>query len=146
MGHLIEAERRGFAGRIRRILAAEAGSNAVQLEGWVPPAVAEARRDHLRAGSELAAEFDALRSESVNLVRGLRPGDLGRGGIHQEIGPLRVDELLGEWVHHDRNHIRQLLAVTQARVWDQMGAAQRFSLEDVWTAPGTAEPRSDSHF
>ena len=51
--------------------------------------------------------------------------------MHPEVGLLRVDELLGEWVHHDRNHIRQLLAVTQARVWGQMGNARRFSLEDL---------------
>ncbi len=131
VGHMIEAERRGFAGRVRRILAAEARSGPVQLEGWDPPAVAEARRDHLRAGAELAAEFDALRSESIRLVRGLRPGELGRSGIHPDVGSLRVDELLGEWVHHDRNHIRQLLAVTQARVWDQMGNARRFCLENL---------------
>ncbi|MBA3234422.1 MAG: DinB family protein [Chloroflexi bacterium] len=131
VGHLLEAERRGFAGRIRRILAAEARSGPVQLEGWDPPAVAEARRDHLRAGSELAAEFEAVRSESVRLVRGLRPGELGRSGIHPDVGPLRVDEVLGEWIHHDRNHIRQLLAVTQARVWDQMGNTRRFSLENL---------------
>ena len=51
-------------------------------------------------------------------------------GIHPEVGGLRVDELLGEWVHHDRNHVRQLLAVTQARVWDQMGNARSFSLAE----------------
>ena len=50
---------------------------------------------------------------------------------HPAVGPLRVDELLGEWVHHDRNHIRQMLGVTQARVWAQMGNARRFSLEDL---------------
>ena len=65
------------------------------------------------------------------LVRGLRPADLERVGMHPDVGPLRVDELLGEWVHHDRNHIRQMLAVTQARVWAQMGNARRFSLEDL---------------
>jgi len=43
------------------------------------------------------------------------------------VGDLRVDELLGEWVHHDRNHVRQMLAVTQERVWAQMGAARAFS-------------------
>jgi hypothetical protein len=42
-----------------------------------------------------------------------------------------VDEVLGEWVHHDRNHIRQLLEVTQQRVWEQMGNARRFSLEEA---------------
>jgi hypothetical protein len=67
----------------------------------------------------------------VSLVRGLTAADMDRVGIHPMVGPLRVDELLGEWVHHDRNHIRQMLAVTQARVWAQMGNARRFSLEDL---------------
>ena len=131
VGHLIEAERRGFAGRIRRILAADRPDIPADLEGWDPPAVAAARGDHLRSSGELAAEFAGLRADGVALVRSLGPADLGRVGIHPDVGPLRVDELLGEWVHHDRNHIRQLLAVTQARVWEQMGNARRFSLEDL---------------
>jgi hypothetical protein len=130
VGHLIEAERRGFAGRIRTILAGVAGRTPT-LEGWDPPAVAAARRDDLRSGAELAAEFEALRADGVELVRGLTAAEMPRVGIHPEVGPLRVDELLGEWVHHDRNHIRQMLAVTQARVWAQMGNARRFSLEDL---------------
>ena len=131
VGHMIEAERRGFAGRIRRILAADRPEIPADLEDWDPPAVAEARRDHLRSGAELAAEFDSLRTAGVGLVRSLKPAEMGRVGIHPLVGPLRVDELLGEWVHHDRNHIRQMLAVTQARVWSQMGTARRFSLEDL---------------
>ena len=131
VGHLIEAERRGFAGRIRRILAANEPDAPVRLEGWDPPAVAEARQDHLRDGAELADQFAQLRAHGVGLVRGLGPADLERVGLHPDVGPLRVDELLGEWVHHDRNHVRQMLAVTQARVWLQMGNAQRFSLEDL---------------
>jgi DinB family protein len=131
VGHLIEAERRGFAGRIRHILSVAASRPPVHLDGWDPPAVAEARRDDLRSGSELAAEFEALRTESLALVRGLRTTDLERAGDHPEVGMLRVDELLGEWVHHDRNHVRQMLAVTQSRVWDQMGNARRFSLENL---------------
>jgi len=67
----------------------------------------------------------------VRVGRGLGPKDLARAGLHPDVGTLRVDELLGEWVHHDRNHIRQMLAVTQARVWRQMGNARRFSLEDL---------------
>ena len=67
----------------------------------------------------------------MGLVRSLRDEDLPRSGVHPEVGELRVDELLGEWVHHDRNHIRQMLAVTQTRVWAQMGNARRFSLEDL---------------
>jgi hypothetical protein len=93
--------------------------------------VSAARRDDLRPASELAAEFAALRADGIALVRSLRVEDLTRAGLHPEVGELRVSELLGEWVHHDRNHIRQMLAVTQARVWGQMGNARRFSLEDL---------------
>jgi hypothetical protein len=134
VGHLIEAERRGFAGRIRRIVDAAHGDQPdlpPDLEAWDPPAVAEARRDHLREPRELVDEFLALRADGVALVRTLGPADLERSGLHPEVGLLRVDELLGEWVHHDRNHIRQMLAVAQARVWGQMGNARRFSLEEL---------------
>lgn len=131
VGHLIEAERRGFAGRIRRILASDRPDIPPDLETWDPPAVAEARRDHLRLATELAAEFAELRRDGVALVRELSADDLARAGVHPHVGELRVDELLGEWVHHDRNHVRQILAVTQARVWGQMGNARRFSVEDL---------------
>ena len=130
VGHLIEAERRGFAGRIRLILAADRPETPAELEDWDPPAVAEARADHRRSGDELAAEFATLRVDGLALVRSLQAADLDRVGLHPVVGPLRVRDLLGEWVHHDRNHIRQLLAVTQGRVWGQMGNARRFSLEE----------------
>ncbi|HSL77678.1 MAG TPA: DinB family protein [Candidatus Limnocylindrales bacterium] len=127
VGHLIEADQRGFGGRIRMILAGDLRS-PVSLQTWDPPGVAAARADHQRDPASLIAEFDTLRRDGVDLVRSLRPEDLTRSGTHPEVGVLRVDELLAEWVHHDRNHVRQMLAVTQARIWDQMGNAQRFSL------------------
>ena len=134
VGHLIEAERRGFAGRIRTILGAVRTDGSFEPpvpETWDPPAVAAARRDHERPAAELAGEFAAMRADSVVLVQSLTEGDLGRSGTHPEVGELRVDELLAEWVHHDRNHIRQMLAVTQSRVWGQMGNARTFSVLDL---------------
>jgi len=38
-----------------------------------------------------------------------------------------VRDLLHEWVHHDRNHTKQLLSVVQARVWPSMGNARKFA-------------------
>ena len=67
VGHLIEAERRGFAGRIRRDPGRGSPRHPGRLESWDPPAVAEARRDHLRAAAELAAEFEGLRADGVGL-------------------------------------------------------------------------------
>jgi hypothetical protein len=124
LGHLIESERRGFAGRIRIILAGDEPG----LEGWDQGEVARARRDCERPASALIAEFDALRRDSITLVAGLRAGDLERGGRHPKVGRLRVGDLLHEWVHHDRNHLRQMLANTQAAAWPHMGNARRFSM------------------
>lgn len=64
------------------------------------------------------------------LARGLGPADLGRAGRHPKVGPLRVCDVLHEWVHHDRSHIRQMMANVQALAWPHMGNARRFSAPD----------------
>jgi len=123
LGHLIEAERRGFAGRIRQILA----EREPVLVGWDQEAVARERRDCERALAPLLDEFLALREEGAALAGALRPSELARGGQHPKVGYLTVADLLQEWVHHDRNHFRQILENVRAYVWPFMGNAQRFS-------------------
>jgi hypothetical protein len=130
LGHLIEAERRGFAGRVRAIL----GEHEPKFAAWDPDVVARERRDCDRDVKELLEEFGGLRASSVLLVAGLKEGDLARGGHHPKVGYLRISDLLHEWVHHDRNHMRQVFANVQAFVWPSMGNTQRFSEPDV--APG----------
>jgi hypothetical protein len=125
LGHLIEAERRGFAGRIRIILEHDQPA----FERWDPDAVARERRDCEGDVAALLDELAALRKDSVALVNGLREGDLRRAGQHPAVGRLTVCDLLHEWVHHDRNHLRQILANVQAYVWPAMGNARRFSRE-----------------
>lgn len=123
VGHLIEAEQRGFAGRIRIILAGD----SPQLATWDQNQVARDRRDCGRNMADLLGDFSRLRDASVALVRSLKDADLGRGGHHPQVGYLHVRDLLHEWVHHDRNHLRQIMANVQAFVWPHMGNAQRFS-------------------
>jgi DinB superfamily len=123
LGHLIEAERRGFSGRIRQILAAD----RPVFQGWDQAAVARERRDCERSARDLLAEFEALRDDGAVLAAGLRPADLERGGQHPTVGFLTVADLVQEWVHHDRNHLRQILENVRDFVWPAMGNAQRFS-------------------
>ncbi len=123
VGHLIEAERRGFAGRIQTILV-EANPT---LEGWDPDEVARARRDCARPITALLAELAEIRPQSAALVRGLGATDLARRGLHPKVGPLTVSDILQEWVHHDRNHIKQALANVQAYAWPAMGNTRKFS-------------------
>ena len=123
VGHMIEAEKRGFAGRIRTML----GADNPRLETWDQVAVERARRDCERKPQELLDEFETLRRDSIELVRSLRPDQLPRPASHPEVGPLTVGDLLHEWVHHDGNHLRQALANVQAYMWPHMGNAQRFT-------------------
>src|SRR3954469_13862999 len=97
VGHLIETEQRGFAGRIRTILAAE----QPRFSSWDPSAVARERQDEHRNPAELLAELTDRRNASVALVETLTAADLTRGGDHPEVGFLTVNDLLHEWIHHD---------------------------------------------
>jgi hypothetical protein len=124
LGHLIETEKRGFAGRIRIMLETKDPA----LEAWDQDAVAAARRDCEREGDGLLGELAALRQDSVTLVESLLGADLARGGHHPKVGYLRIADLLNEWVYHDRNHVRQILGNLQAYVWPHMGNTRRFSV------------------
>ncbi|MGH7333080.1 MAG: DinB family protein, partial [Candidatus Rokuibacteriota bacterium] len=113
IGHLIEAEGRGFSGRIRIIL----GAADPPLQSWDQNAVARERRDCARDVRDLLHTLVVLREEGVALARRLRPDQLTRGGHHPTVGYVRVADLLHEWVHHDRNHLKQILANVQSFVW-----------------------------
>lgn len=125
VGHLIEAEKRGFAGRIRIILA----NDHPQLEGWDQVDVEKKRNDCARLTDSVWMEFMGLRRDSVTFVRSLQPADLDRGAVHPKVGELKVRWLLHEWVSHDRNHTKQLLSIAQERVWPHMGNSQLFKGE-----------------
>ena len=123
LGHLIEAETRGFAGRIRQFLVEE----QPLCQPWNPDQVAAERQDQAQSALGLWQTFATLRATSLQLVEGLTPLQLARQGHHPSVGVLSVNDLLHEWIYHDRNHIKQILSIVQAEVWPYMGHAQRFS-------------------
>jgi hypothetical protein len=125
LGHLIEAERRGFAGRIRFLVTSD---GAPALASWDQVEVARARNDCDADLAQLLDEFAADRAASVTLVASLSESQLGRGGEHPQVGHLTVAEVVSEWVHHDRNHFKQMLGNVQECAWRQMGNARAFSL------------------
>jgi hypothetical protein len=60
------------------------------------------------------------------MLRSVREDQLAREGAHPRVGALTVNDLIHEWVHHDGNHLRQLVANIQAYVWPKMGNSRRF--------------------
>lgn len=123
LGHIIEAERRGFAGRVREFLAKDEPA----CVPWDQDVVARERKDCARPLGALVDELVTLRAESAKLVEGLSATALSRGGAHPKVGRLTVGDVVHEWVHHDRNHLKQIMANVQALAWPHMGNAQRFS-------------------
>jgi hypothetical protein len=123
LGHIIEADTRGFGGRIRLILE-EPGR---RVPDWDQRQVQKDRNDDAKPLEELLTAFLELRTDSVKLVEGLMNTDLDKSCEHSFAGTLRVEDLLHEWVHHDANHYRQMQANIQAFVWPSMGNSQKFS-------------------
>src|SRR5204863_234240 len=117
----------------RQIYVYDAASQKVSEEPlteilkYLPTEVARARGDCARPLAVLLDELAALRRDGATLVAGLAAADLGRGGRHPKVGVLRVGDLLQEWIHHDRNHIKQAMANVQAFVWPALGNSQKFS-------------------
>ena len=109
--------------RIRTILA----EHEPLLVTWDQPAVAAARNDQAKETSDLLTELAELRADSLALVRGLGRDDLDRAGIHPKVGRLTVQDLVHEWVYHDREHLKQLFEVSRTFAWDGMGGARRFT-------------------
>ncbi|MCH8994927.1 MAG: DinB family protein [Chloroflexi bacterium] len=126
LGHLLEAERRSFAGRIQEIVE----QPGRRLVTWDQAQVAQDRRDCERDGHELVREFEEARNESIHQVEALRPDQLALSGDHPDVGDLRVTDVLHVWLHHDRNHAKQLFSNVQAYVWPHMGNAQHFSISE----------------
>lgn len=124
IGHLIETEDRGFGGRISRMLA----EDGYVCQAWDPDQVARDRRDNEKTADFLLAELAERRAENVRMVRALTADQLTRTASHPVVGILSVNDLLHEWVFHDRNHIKQILTNLQSWVWPAMGNTQRFSL------------------
>lgn len=56
---------------------------------------------------ELAAEFTALRANSLALFDQLTSSDLTRQARHQELGIVTLSELVHEWAGHDLMHTVQ---------------------------------------
>jgi len=132
VGHMLEADRRGFSGRIRAILA----EDRPELVPWNQEAVAADRHDCDQPLSVVLGEFEGVRKEGLALVATLTEQDLDRVGLHPHVGELSIRDVLHEWPFHDREHLRQILENTRALLWPEMGNARRFSEID-------AAPRDD---
>jgi len=57
--------------------------------------------------AQFAADFAALRTESIRSITRLTLSDLERTSRHAELGPVTLENMLNEWAAHDLNHTIQ---------------------------------------
>src|SRR5437763_4934331 len=112
IGHLIHGERTDWIPRARHILAGK-------IDPFEPfDRTAQFRESEKKRLNELLKTFADLRRENLTTLKGmnLRREDLQKPGLHPELGPVTLGELLATWVAHDLDHIGQI-ARTMAKVY-----------------------------
>jgi hypothetical protein len=115
IGHLIHGEETDWIPRAKIIL--DQGGNRT----FVPfDRFAQFENSKEKSLRDLLDEFERLRSENLDLLRSwdLTEQQLALDGMHPELGPVTLGQLLSTWVVHDLNHIRQIVTGA-AKKYDQ---------------------------
>lgn len=118
VGHLIHGEETDWIPRARMIL--EFGESRA-----FTPFNREAMFEKSKAQSidDLQDTFARLRAESLQQLEemNLTPELLEKRGLHPELGPVTLSQLLAAWVVHDLSHIGQIVRVMSKQYSDAVG-------------------------
>lgn len=118
VGHLIHGEKTDWMVRTGLIL--REGSNRT-FEPY--DRFAQFENSKGKTLDALLREFAELRSENLAALRSkqLTPAHLDRQGIHPELGPVTLSQLLSAWVVHDLGHIAQVSRVMAKQYAAEVG-------------------------
>jgi hypothetical protein len=71
------------------------------------------------------AAWRAARAETLAWLSTLGPAQLERAGVSARFGRITAREQIAEWAYHDLDHLRQLLAAIEAKLYPSIGGYQR---------------------
>ena len=125
IGHLIEADRRAFAGRIQAIIS----THNPQILHWNPVATSVARNDCLQNTSHLIDNLQVQRRKFANLVGGLTPCQLACTGTYRNYGTFTAADFVYEWAYHDFMHLKQISNNIQAFIWPNFSSTMQDALK-----------------
>jgi hypothetical protein len=118
LGHLIQGEKTDWIPRVQMILASGDSRPFAPFDrvGF---------REHIERvpTKALLDEFESLREASLHVLRGLAltPERLALKGLHPELGPVTLGQLLATWTVHDLNHVWQIARVMSKRYSASVG-------------------------
>jgi hypothetical protein len=118
VGHLIHGERADWIPRIKTVLQFGESQAFEPFDRFAQFEVSKGK-----SLGELLEEFKALRSGSIQALKGLNigPDDLAKTGSHPEFGRVTLKELIATWVVHDLDHIVQISRTMAKQYREEVG-------------------------
>jgi len=87
--------------------------------------VVEMRYDRQDPRRSLEA-FARRRRANLRWLRKIRPAQLKRKGLHEQVGEITIEEFLNEWAFHDLGHLKQILEIKRHTLYPRMGNMKAF--------------------
>ena len=118
IGHLCHGERTDWMPRVRHLMAY---GDSLAFERF------DRFSQFAAPGPETLAsrldDFAALRAASLRELAALAltDADLDRAGLHPDLGPVTLRQLIATWVTHDLDHLMQVARVLGRQYGDEVG-------------------------
>jgi len=122
LAHLADAEEVGMRARVAAMIEEE--------NPTLPSIDQEARAVQLAYNKidprRSLGRLDRQRRANLKWLRKLRPAQLRRQGVHQQVGKITAEELITEWAFHDLGHIKQILEIKRYALYPRIGNMRAF--------------------
>lgn len=122
LAHLCDVEEVGMRARVAAMLEQE----SPVLHSIDQEARAVEMQYHRKDPRGSLASFTRQRRANLRWLEKLRPAQLKRKGIHEEVGEICVKELVTEWAFHDLGHLKQILEIKRYALYPRLGNMKAF--------------------
>lgn len=118
LGHLIHGEQTDWMPRLEIILNEDEDKTFEPYDRF-----AQFNNSKGKSMGDLLDAFDSLRKKNIRTLKTkyLMTHDLGKEGVHPELGPVTLRQMLSAWVVHDLGHIAQVSRVMAKQYKDEIG-------------------------
>ncbi|HKP70840.1 MAG TPA: DinB family protein [Pyrinomonadaceae bacterium] len=118
IGHLIHGEETDWIPRARLILAQAENRTFVPFDRFAQFEVSKGK-----SLADLLDEFERRRWGNIDELHSweLTDEQLDLEGMHPELGPVSLRQLLATWVVHDLNHVRQIATAMAKKYESEVG-------------------------
>jgi hypothetical protein len=118
IGHLVHGEKTDWMPRLEIILSDDPNKTFEPYDRF-----AQFEMSKGKSLGDLLDKFEVLRKKNLRTLKSkfLSSEELTRKGIHPELGPVTLSQMLSAWVVHDLGHIAQVSRVMAKQYTNEVG-------------------------